>query len=123
MQDVPDGDWFCASCCCGACGQFILKDTSKYAEEKFISCKQCELKCMEFFPILILRSTEYLNNLKFVFCLVHIDHPSCQRYDGAGDSLDTFLGAKWFCSKDCEEVHKSKALFPFVFVNSHQKTN
>ncbi|CAH2069511.1 unnamed protein product [Thlaspi arvense] len=77
LEDVPDGDWFCASCCCGACGQSVLKDTSKYAkEEKFISCKQCELKY----------------------------HPSCVRYDGAGDSLDTFLGEKWFCSKDCEEI-------------------
>ncbi|KAL1197225.1 Increased DNA methylation 1 [Cardamine amara subsp. amara] len=76
LEDVPDGDWFCASCCCGACGQFILKDTCKYAEEKFICCKQCELKY----------------------------HPSCQRYDGAGDLLDTFLGERWFCSKDCEEI-------------------
>ncbi|CAL9244101.1 unnamed protein product [Arabidopsis halleri] len=77
LEDVPDGDWFCKSCCCGACGQFFLKATSIYAkEEKFISCKQCELKY----------------------------HPSCLRYDGAGDLLDTFLGEKWFCSKDCEEI-------------------
>ncbi|VVB16477.1 unnamed protein product [Arabis nemorensis] len=77
LEDVPDGDWFCASCCCGVCGEPILKDTSKYAtEEKLISCKQCELKY----------------------------HPSCLRHDDAGDSLDTFLREKWFCSKDCEEI-------------------
>ncbi|XP_024012134.1 uncharacterized protein LOC18016545 isoform X2 [Eutrema salsugineum] len=78
LEDVPDGDWFCASCCCGVCGQSILKDTRKYAkEEKFISCKQCELKY----------------------------HPSCLRHDGVGDQLDTFLGEKWFCSKDCKEIY------------------
>ncbi|KAL9283903.1 putative histone acetyltransferase chromatin regulator PHD family [Arabidopsis thaliana] len=77
LEDVPDGDWFCQSCCCGACGQFFLKTTSTNAkEEKFISCKQCELKY----------------------------HPSCLRYDGACDSLDKILGEKWFCSKDCEEI-------------------
>ncbi|CAA7032311.1 unnamed protein product [Microthlaspi erraticum] len=77
LEDVPDGDWFCASCCCRTCGQFILKDNSEYGEEeKFISCKQCELKY----------------------------HPSCLRCDGDGHSLDTSLGEKWFCSKDCEEV-------------------
>uniref|UniRef100_A0A1J3HJ17 Chromodomain-helicase-DNA-binding protein Mi-2-like protein n=3 Tax=Noccaea caerulescens TaxID=107243 RepID=A0A1J3HJ17_NOCCA len=77
LEDVPDGDWFCASCCCGTCGQFILKDTSEYGEEeKFISCKQCELKY----------------------------HPSCLSCDGSGHSLDTFFGENWFCSKDCEEV-------------------
>ncbi|CAN8253213.1 unnamed protein product [Cochlearia groenlandica] len=77
MQDIPEGDWFCATCCCGACGQSIFKDGSKYAkEEKLISCKQCELKY----------------------------HPSCLRCDGTPDSMDTFLGEKWFCSKDCQEV-------------------
>lgn len=55
--------------------------------------------------------------------MVHIDHPSCLRYDGAGDSLDTFLGEKWFCSKDCEEVHKFQSHVSFMFVNSHKKTN
>ncbi|XP_010443603.1 PREDICTED: uncharacterized protein LOC104726435 isoform X2 [Camelina sativa] len=78
LEDVPDGDWFCASCCCGACGKIIVKVTSEYAE-KFISCKQCELKY----------------------------HPSCMRCDGAGVSLNTILGEKWFCSKDCEKIFES----------------
>jgi len=21
LKDVPDGDWFCPSCCCGICGK------------------------------------------------------------------------------------------------------
>ncbi|XP_023633593.1 uncharacterized protein LOC17876090 isoform X2 [Capsella rubella] len=80
LEDVPDGDWFCASCCCGACGQTIVNATSKYAkEEYFISCKQCELRY----------------------------HPSCMRYDGAGDSLDIFLVDKWFCSKNCEKIFEN----------------
>ncbi|KAH0859967.1 hypothetical protein HID58_088228 [Brassica napus] len=45
LEDVPDGDWFCASCCCEACGLFIAKNTSKYAKDNIlISCKQCERK-------------------------------------------------------------------------------
>ncbi|RID41275.1 hypothetical protein BRARA_J01248 [Brassica rapa] len=45
LEDVPDGDWFCASCCCEACGLFIPKNTSKYAKDNIlISCKQCERK-------------------------------------------------------------------------------
>ncbi|CAN7032746.1 unnamed protein product [Brassica oleracea var. botrytis] len=45
QRDVPDGDWFCASCCCEACGLFIAKNTSKYAKDNIlISCKQCERK-------------------------------------------------------------------------------
>ncbi|CAH8360526.1 unnamed protein product [Eruca vesicaria subsp. sativa] len=80
LEDVPDGDWFCASCCCDACGQFIAKNTSKDAkEEKLISCMQCERKY----------------------------HPSCLHYDGDGDSFDKFLAEMWFCSRDCEEIRKS----------------
>ncbi|KAJ0266778.1 PHD finger transcription factor [Hirschfeldia incana] len=74
LQDVPDGDWFCASCCCDACGQFVAKKYTK--EEKLISCKQCERKY----------------------------HPSCLHYDGVCDSFDKLLAEKWFCSRDCEEI-------------------
>lgn len=63
-------------------------------------------------------NTIYLMILSSVFYVVHIDHPSCMLYDGAGDSLDIFLVEKSFCSKNCEKVHKSKSCVPFVFITS-----
>ncbi|KAK8512415.1 hypothetical protein V6N13_083039 [Hibiscus sabdariffa] len=37
LKDVPNGGWFCHSCCCGICGIGSLRD-------KNFSCHQCELK-------------------------------------------------------------------------------
>ncbi|XP_022765951.1 increased DNA methylation 1-like [Durio zibethinus] len=38
LKEVPDGDWFCPSCCCGICGIGHLSDDS------FRTCHQCERK-------------------------------------------------------------------------------
>ncbi|KAK8705570.1 hypothetical protein V6N13_049168 [Hibiscus sabdariffa] len=38
LNEVPNGDWFCPSCCCGICGIGYLKD------KNFLTCHQCELK-------------------------------------------------------------------------------
>ncbi|KAL4273150.1 hypothetical protein GQ457_13G009220 [Hibiscus cannabinus] len=38
LNEVPNGDWFCPSCCCGICGIGYFKDKS------FLTCHQCELK-------------------------------------------------------------------------------
>ncbi|KAK6257228.1 hypothetical protein QUC31_000687 [Theobroma cacao] len=38
LKEVPDGDWFCPSCCCGICGIGHLSDDS------FLTCQQCERK-------------------------------------------------------------------------------
>ncbi|KAK8560605.1 hypothetical protein V6N13_083042 [Hibiscus sabdariffa] len=38
LKDVPNGGWFCPSCCCGICGIGQLRDKS------FLTCHQCELK-------------------------------------------------------------------------------
>ncbi|XVE95031.1 hypothetical protein REPUB_Repub02eG0061000 [Reevesia pubescens] len=38
LKEVPDGDWFCPSCCCGICGiGYLSYDT-------FLTCQQCERK-------------------------------------------------------------------------------
>ncbi|XP_027337474.1 uncharacterized protein LOC113851199 [Abrus precatorius] len=41
LKDVPDGDWFCPSCCCGICGQNKIH---KDEDEHFLTCAQCEHK-------------------------------------------------------------------------------
>ncbi|XP_022772441.1 increased DNA methylation 1-like [Durio zibethinus] len=38
LKEVPDGDWFCPSCCCGICGIGYLSDGS------FLTCQLCERK-------------------------------------------------------------------------------
>ncbi|MBA0676534.1 hypothetical protein Goari_018009, partial [Gossypium aridum] len=38
LNEVPDGNWFCPSCCCGICGIGYLR------EKSFRTCHQCELK-------------------------------------------------------------------------------
>ncbi|XVE55758.1 hypothetical protein DITRI_Ditri03aG0183400 [Diplodiscus trichospermus] len=38
LEEVPDGDWFCPSCCCGICGIGYSTDDS------FRTCQQCERK-------------------------------------------------------------------------------
>ncbi|KAK8479965.1 hypothetical protein V6N13_014690 [Hibiscus sabdariffa] len=38
LKDIPNGGWFCPSCCCGICGIGYLRDKS------FLTCHQCELK-------------------------------------------------------------------------------
>ncbi|GMJ02580.1 hypothetical protein HRI_003927200 [Hibiscus trionum] len=38
LKEVPNGVWFCPSCCCGICGIGYLRD------KRFLTCHQCELK-------------------------------------------------------------------------------
>ncbi|XVF64188.1 hypothetical protein PTKIN_Ptkin09bG0147900 [Pterospermum kingtungense] len=38
LKAVPDGDWFCPSCCCGICCVGYVSDDS------FLTCQQCERK-------------------------------------------------------------------------------
>ncbi|GMI89679.1 hypothetical protein like AT5G58610 [Hibiscus trionum] len=39
LKEVPDGDWFCPSCCCGICCIGILSN-----DDSFRACQQCERK-------------------------------------------------------------------------------
>ncbi|XVF36422.1 hypothetical protein REPUB_Repub19eG0057200 [Reevesia pubescens] len=38
LKEVPDGDWFCPSCCCGICGIGYL------SHDNLLTCQQCERK-------------------------------------------------------------------------------
>ncbi|XP_047331062.1 uncharacterized protein LOC124934576 [Impatiens glandulifera] len=47
LNDVPDGDWFCPSCCCGSCGKIkYSEDSNEVENDNFIYCDQCQHKCM-----------------------------------------------------------------------------
>ncbi|MBA0555887.1 hypothetical protein Golob_026037 [Gossypium lobatum] len=39
LKEVPDGDWFCPSCCCGICCIGTVSD-----DDNFLACQQCECK-------------------------------------------------------------------------------
>ena len=44
LQEIPNGDWFCPSCCCGICGQGKFQD-NKTVDQSVLTCGQCEQKC------------------------------------------------------------------------------
>ncbi|XP_023512267.1 uncharacterized protein LOC111777057 [Cucurbita pepo subsp. pepo] len=44
LQDIPEGDWFCPSCCCGICGQNNLSQDANVADDPSLTCYQCERK-------------------------------------------------------------------------------
>ncbi|KAA0067312.1 putative PHD finger transcription factor [Cucumis melo var. makuwa] len=44
LKDVPEGDWFCPSCCCGICGQKKLSEHANVVGDPFLTCYQCECK-------------------------------------------------------------------------------
>ncbi|CAJ1970650.1 unnamed protein product [Sphenostylis stenocarpa] len=41
LEDIPHGDWFCPSCCCGICNQ---TKTEGSEDVLFLTCIQCEHK-------------------------------------------------------------------------------
>uniref|UniRef100_A0A7N0VI94 Uncharacterized protein n=1 Tax=Kalanchoe fedtschenkoi TaxID=63787 RepID=A0A7N0VI94_KALFE len=40
LQEIPDGDWFCPSCCCAFCGRGELKEN--IGKTEVFRCYQCE---------------------------------------------------------------------------------
>ncbi|XVF46770.1 hypothetical protein PTKIN_Ptkin03bG0055200 [Pterospermum kingtungense] len=76
LESVPDGDWFCPSCCCGICGQSKLKDDgANILDDRVLTCAQCE----------------------------HKYHVGCICSRGA-DRLDICAKENWFCCKKCEKI-------------------
>ncbi|KAH9623212.1 hypothetical protein KSS87_002424 [Heliosperma pusillum] len=43
IERIPEGDWFCPSCCCGICGDnpFDVK-AEQFADDSLLRCHQCE---------------------------------------------------------------------------------
>ncbi|XP_073144074.1 uncharacterized protein [Henckelia pumila] len=76
LKEVPDGDWFCPSCCCGTCGQGrFAKTDEQFADSSFLICSQCE----------------------------HQYHTGCLRDKGT-IKLDTYPDGHWFCQDSCEQI-------------------
>ncbi|KAE8735618.1 putative 20G-Fe(II) oxidoreductase [Hibiscus syriacus] len=75
LKTVPDGDWFCPSCCCGICGQHNLKDGANMVDDRLFMCAQCSHK-------------------------YHVGCISSAR----ADRLGICAKENWFCSKKCEEI-------------------
>ncbi|XVF69023.1 hypothetical protein PTKIN_Ptkin11bG0047800 [Pterospermum kingtungense] len=47
LESVPDGDWFCPSCCCGICGQNKCKeDGANTVDERVLTCAQYHVGCI-----------------------------------------------------------------------------
>lgn len=76
MKDVPDGDWFCPSCCCGICGRSRLNnDTGSFSDVSVLSCVQCQ----------------------------HQYHVGCLRERGVA-IVDNHPKGNWFCSIKCKKI-------------------
>ncbi|XP_040991893.1 uncharacterized protein LOC121238885 isoform X1 [Juglans microcarpa x Juglans regia] len=76
LKDVPDGDWFCPSCCCGICGQRKFESNCEHlVDDTVLTCNQCGRKY----------------------------HVGCLRNRGA-DKLEIYPEDKWFCCKKCEQI-------------------
>ncbi|CAI9117140.1 OLC1v1018482C1 [Oldenlandia corymbosa var. corymbosa] len=46
LKDIPDGDWFCPSCCCGICGLGRYKEgKGQSMDGNSLNCAQCEHQC------------------------------------------------------------------------------
>ncbi|KAJ7966530.1 increased DNA methylation 1-like [Quillaja saponaria] len=76
LEDVPDGDWFCPSCCCKICNQGKIKEQSPDdMEGEVLTCDQCEHK----YHFGCLRGRGY-------------SRPRCSPKEN------------WFCSIKCESI-------------------
>ncbi|XP_074303111.1 uncharacterized protein LOC141637527 isoform X1 [Silene latifolia] len=42
LEHLPEGDWFCPSCCCGVCGKTLLMTTQQFTNDSVLCCHQCE---------------------------------------------------------------------------------
>ncbi|XAR58903.1 Histone acetyltransferase [Bertholletia excelsa] len=75
LKDIPDGDWFCPSCCCGICGQNrFIREAQQLEDVSFLHCTQCARKY----------------------------HFGCLR--GKGYTNTDCPKGHWFCTKRCEEI-------------------
>ncbi|XP_016650689.1 PREDICTED: uncharacterized protein LOC103321449, partial [Prunus mume] len=77
LKYVPDGDWFCASCCCGICGQTNFEEDKEpiMDDSSVLTCGQCE----------------------------HKYHKGCLRKRGA-DKLESDPKGNWFCTRNCKKI-------------------
>ncbi|KAH0633275.1 hypothetical protein KY284_036061 [Solanum tuberosum] len=76
MKEIPDGEWFCPSCCCETCGQSRFdKNKDHFTDSSLLICSQCD----------------------------HKYHARCVRNKGL-QKLDYYPVGSWFCNKRCEQI-------------------
>ncbi|KAA8543719.1 hypothetical protein F0562_022104 [Nyssa sinensis] len=94
LKGVPDGDWFCPSCCCGICGQSRFnEDTEQVLYNSLLGCDQCEHQCA-------------LTMICLYLCYVmhtYIDHIGCLR-KGGNIKMGSYPKGNWFCNKRCKQI-------------------
>ncbi|PIN25448.1 Histone acetyltransferase [Handroanthus impetiginosus] len=78
LKEVPDGDWFCPSCCCGICGQVGFdKKNREDTGSSILVCSQCELRY----------HAECIGNRDIL-------------------NLDRYPEGYWFCQDTCEQIFR-----------------
>ncbi|KAK7283251.1 hypothetical protein RIF29_12653 [Crotalaria pallida] len=78
LEKVPDGDWFCSSCCCKICNKPRFSDEdgeAKHEDNSVLCCDQCERKY----------------------------HIGCLKSKGFA-KLKECVNENWFCNSDCENI-------------------
>ncbi|XP_020530843.1 increased DNA methylation 1-like [Amborella trichopoda] len=77
LKDLPEGDWFCPSCCCAICdGDESNADRDQFNAKTFLNCEQCN----------------------------HNYHVGC--YNERGSMVvKSYPKGNWFCSKKCSDIH------------------
>ncbi|KAL3829052.1 hypothetical protein ACJIZ3_017854 [Penstemon smallii] len=76
LEELPEGDWFCPSCCCGICGKSGFdKKSEKFMDSSALICGQCE----------------------------HRYHFGCLGSKGKVN-LDSYSEGYWFCQDTCKQI-------------------
>nr|XP_043622954.1 uncharacterized protein LOC122594582 isoform X2 [Erigeron canadensis] len=77
LKEVPEGDWFCPSCCCRICNQnkFSL-ECEQDTDNNILNCEQCEQRY----------------------------HIGCLNRKGFS-KLKSYPQENWFCCQRCEEIY------------------
>lgn len=76
LKEVPDGEWFCPSCCCKICNQNGISESyERNSDNNMLNCEQCDNRY----------------------------HVGCLKRRGILE-VETYLEANWFCSSRCEEI-------------------
>ncbi|KVI03678.1 Agenet-like domain-containing protein [Cynara cardunculus var. scolymus] len=77
LKEVPDGEWFCPSCCCRICNQNRFNGNyEQNMDMNILNCEQCERRY----------------------------HIGCLKRREGFLKMETYLEANWFCSLRCEEI-------------------
>ncbi|KAJ9543671.1 hypothetical protein OSB04_023378 [Centaurea solstitialis] len=84
--EVPEGEWFCPSCCCGICNRNRFDENyEQNTDSDVLNCAQCERRY----------------------------HIGCLKGSEGFLKPETYLEANWFCSLRCEEVRVE--VFDIIF--------